>query len=96
MARDVIDQEGDIFEFYATSFVTAVDTQIFSYMHDLGFLYGCIRIGEVFVFLYIPADPTILQYSLCIPNQDVQAGDESRLYRTSVGQMLAFTLSAGR
>ncbi|RJE24582.1 hypothetical protein PHISCL_03060 [Aspergillus sclerotialis] len=40
VARDVIDQEGDTVEFYATRPVTAVGTQIFSYMHDLGVPYG--------------------------------------------------------
>ncbi|KAL2793211.1 hypothetical protein BJX66DRAFT_326258 [Aspergillus keveii] len=52
-------------------------------MHGLGRPLGCIRTGEVIVFLRIPTDPTVLQYHLCIPNQDVQAGDESRLHRTA-------------
>ncbi|KAL2846620.1 hypothetical protein BJY01DRAFT_234520 [Aspergillus pseudoustus] len=94
LERDVIDQEGDTIEFYTTRLVAAVFTQIFSYMHDLGRPKGCIRTGEAFVFLNIPEDPTIIQYYLCVPNQDVQAGDERRLHRTAVGQMLAFTLQA--
>ncbi|EYE94545.1 uncharacterized protein EURHEDRAFT_378011 [Aspergillus ruber CBS 135680] len=94
LARDVIDQEGDMFEFHTTRLVAAVVTQIFSYMHDLGIQNGCIRTGEAFVFLHIPEDPTIVQYYLCFPNQDVQAGDESCLHQTAVGQMLAFTLQA--
>lgn len=92
LARDVIDQEGDTFGFHTTRLVAAVVTHIFSYMHDLGIQNGCIRTGEAFVFLHIPEDPTIVQYYLCFPNQDAQAGDESRLHRTAVGQMLAFTL----
>ncbi|KAL4888051.1 hypothetical protein BDV59DRAFT_189431 [Aspergillus ambiguus] len=94
LARDVIDQEGDTFEFHATRLVAAVGTQIFSYMHDLGVRNGCIRTGEAFVFLHIPADPTILQYYLCVPNHDVQTDDGDRLHRSAVGQMLAFTLQA--
>ncbi|KAG0153448.1 hypothetical protein PDIDSM_2100 [Penicillium digitatum] len=39
-------------------------------------------------------DPTVVQYFLCIPNQDVQADDELRLHRTAIGQVLAFTLQA--
>lgn len=35
-ARDVINQEGDTFKFYATYLVAAVVTQIFSYMIDSG------------------------------------------------------------
>ncbi|KAI2937975.1 hypothetical protein CBS147321_7505 [Aspergillus niger] len=97
--RDVIDQEGNTFELYATRLVAAVVTQIFSYMIDSGVRYGYICTGEAFVFLRIPQDdPTIIQYFLCIPNQDaqadVQADDEMRLHRTAIGQVLAFTLQA--
>ena len=95
LARDVIDQEGDTFEFYATRLVAAVVTQIFSYMIDSGVRYGYICTGEAFVFLRIPKDdPTVVEYFLCIPNQDVQADDELRLHRTAIGQVLAFTLQA--
>jgi hypothetical protein len=95
LARDVINQEGDTFEFHATYLVAAVVTQIFSYMIDIGVQYGYICTGEAFVFLYIPEDdPTVVQYFLCIPNQDVQADDELRLHRTAIGQVLAFTLQA--
>jgi hypothetical protein len=95
LASDVIDQEGDTFEFYATRLVAAVVTQIFSYMIDSGVRYGYICTGEAFVFLCIPKDdPTVIQYFLCIPNQDVQADDELRLHRTAIGQVLAFTLQA--
>ena len=94
LARDVIDQERDTFEFHSTRLIAAVVTQIFSYMHDLGIQNGCIRTGEAFVFVHIPEDPTIVQYYLCIPNKDAQTGDESCLHQTAVGQMLAFTLQA--
>ncbi|KAJ6102876.1 hypothetical protein N7486_005303 [Penicillium sp. IBT 16267x] len=92
LARDVINQEGDTFEFYATRLVAAVVTQIFSYMIDSGVQYGYICTGEAFVFLTIPEDPTVVQYFLCVPNQDVKADDEWRLHRTAIGQVLAFTL----
>jgi hypothetical protein len=94
LERDVINQEGDTYEYYATTLAAVVSAQIFSYMHGLGRRHGCIRTGEAIVFLRIPTDPTVLQYHLCIPNQDVQPGDEGRLHRTAVGQMLAFTLQA--
>lgn len=84
LARDVINQKGDTFEFYTTHLVAAVVTQIFSYMIDSGVSYGYICTGEAFVFLYIPRDPTVVQYFLCVPNQDVQAEDEYRLHRTAV------------
>ncbi|KAJ9484629.1 hypothetical protein VN97_g8746 [Penicillium thymicola] len=91
LARDVIGQEGDTFEFYATCLVAAVVTQIFSYMIDSGVQYGYICTGEAFVFLHIPKDdPTVVQYFLCIPNQDVQADDEWRLHRTAIGQEVEY------
>ncbi|KAI2741923.1 hypothetical protein DTO012A8_9953 [Penicillium roqueforti] len=92
-AHDVINQEGDTFEFYTTCLVAAVVTQIFSYMIDSGVQYGYICTGEAFVFLHIPEDdPTVIQYFIYIPNQDVQADDELRLHRTTIGQVLTFTL----
>lgn len=94
LARDVIDQEGDTFEFYATRLVAAVVTQIFSYMIDSGVRYGYICTGEAFVFLRIPEDPTVVQYYLCVPNQDVATDEEGALHRTAIAQVLAFTLQA--
>ncbi|RAH74742.1 uncharacterized protein BO66DRAFT_433856 [Aspergillus aculeatinus CBS 121060] len=94
LARDVINQEGDTFEYHATRLVAAVVTQIFSYMIDSGVQDGYICTGEAFVFLHIPEDPTVVQYYLCVPNQDVQANDQCRLHRTAIGQVLAFTLGA--
>ena len=92
--QDVIDKEGDTFEFYATHLVAAVITQIFSYMIDSGVQYGYLCTGEAFVFLYIPEDPTLVYYYLCVPNQDVELDDEYRLHRTAIGQVLAFTINA--
>ena len=94
LERDVIGKEGDTFEFLATLLVSAVVTQIVSYMFDTGVRNGYICTGEAYVFLHIPEDPTVVLYHLCIPNKDVQADDEHRLHRTAVGQVLAFTLQA--
>lgn len=94
LERDVIGKEGDTFEFLATLLVSAVATQIVSYMFDIGVRNGYICTGEAYVFLHIPEDPTVVLYHLCIPNKDVQADDEHRLHRTAVGQVLAFTLQA--
>ncbi|OJZ88844.1 hypothetical protein ASPFODRAFT_205918 [Aspergillus luchuensis CBS 106.47] len=51
------------------------------------------------VFLHIPKDdPTVAQYLLCIPNEDVQADGQAdgelRLHWTAIGQVLAFTFQA--
>ena len=63
-------------------------------MIDSGVQHGYIYTGEAFVFLHIPEDPTLVQYYLCVPNQDVQANDQCRLHRTAISQVLAFTLGA--
>ena len=61
LARDVINQEGDIFKFYATRLVAAVVTQIFLYMIDSGVRYGYIYTREAFIFLRIlNDDPTVI------------------------------------
>ncbi|KAE8352275.1 metalloprotease m41 ftsh [Aspergillus coremiiformis] len=92
--RDVINKEGETFEFHSTHLVAAVITQIFSYMIDSGVQYGYITTGEAFVFLHIPKDPTTVYYYLSVPNRDVAADDDYRLHRTAIGQVLAFTLNA--
>ncbi|GCB24386.1 hypothetical protein AAWM_07271 [Aspergillus awamori] len=76
-----------------------LDRDVIDQEGDTGVRYGYICTGEAFVFLHIPKDdPTIIQYFLCIPNQDaqadVQADDEVRFHRTAIGQVLAFTLQA--
>ncbi|PYH98304.1 hypothetical protein BO71DRAFT_447345 [Aspergillus ellipticus CBS 707.79] len=81
--RDVIGREGDTFEFYSKH-----GTQIYSYMLDVGVRRGFLCTGEAYVFLDIPADdPSILQYHLCVPNQDVSIDGEGDLRRTAVGQI---------
>lgn len=61
LARDVINQEGVIFKFYATRLVTAIVSQIFLYMIDSGVRYGYIYIGEAFIFLRIlKNNPTVV------------------------------------
>ncbi|KAI0436096.1 hypothetical protein F4803DRAFT_543417 [Xylaria telfairii] len=95
--RDVINKHGDDgFAFASRWLVTAVVTQLFSYMVDKGIQYGYLCTGETFVFLHIPRDPTIVYYSVCVPNLDVVEDDEDRLHRTAVAQVFAFVLQALR
>ncbi|KAI1846941.1 hypothetical protein JX265_014015 [Neoarthrinium moseri] len=92
--HDVINKDGEGFEFASKSLVSAVITQLFSYMIGKGIKYGYVNTGEVFVFLHIPNDPTTVYYSLCVPNLDVVDGDDLRLHRTAVAQVFAFVLQA--
>jgi hypothetical protein len=94
--RDVIDKDGQGFAFASKSLAAAVVTQLFSYMIGKGIQYGYVCTGEAFVFLHIPDDPTIVYYSVCVPNLDVLDDDEIRLHRTAVAQVFAFTLQALR
>jgi hypothetical protein len=99
--RDVINKDGKSFDlpahvFASRSLTAAVITQLFSYMIGKGIRYGYVCTGEAFVFLYIPDDPTIVYYSVCVPNLDVLDDDETRLHRTAVAQVFAFTLQALR
>ncbi|CAK7228875.1 hypothetical protein SCUCBS95973_007029 [Sporothrix curviconia] len=99
--RDIINRErGDgesEFVFASKSLAAAVVTQLFSYMVGKGIRYGYICTGEVFVFLYIPDDPASVFYHVCVPNIDADDDDndaDSRLQRTAVAQVFAFTLQA--
>ncbi|KAK8118301.1 uncharacterized protein PG998_002927 [Apiospora kogelbergensis] len=92
--RDVIHQTGEGFEFAARSLAAAVVTQLFSYMIGKGVQYGYVCTGEVFVFLFIPQDPTTVYYYVSVPNLDVVDEDASRLHRTAVAQVFAFILQA--
>lgn len=53
LAHNVINQEGNTFEFHATHFVAAVVTGIFSDMIDCEVSYGYICTGEAFAFLQL-------------------------------------------
>ncbi|CAJ2505642.1 Uu.00g130360.m01.CDS01 [Anthostomella pinea] len=92
--RDTIHKHGDGFAFASRTLVAAVVTQLFSYMIGKGIQYGYVCTGEAFIFLSIPDDPTIVYYSVCVPDLDVVDGDETRLHRTAVAQVFAFILQA--
>ncbi|EEH21951.2 hypothetical protein PABG_04162 [Paracoccidioides brasiliensis Pb03] len=92
--RDVINKEGDNFAFTSKSLVAAVITQLFSYMIGKGIQYGYVCTGEVFIFLHIPDDPTVVYYSVSVPNIDFQEDDENRFHRSAVAQVFAFILHA--
>ncbi|RYP56570.1 hypothetical protein DL771_011749 [Monosporascus sp. 5C6A] len=92
--RDVIHKDGNGFAFASRTLAAAVVTQLFSYMIGKGIQYGYVCTGEAFVFLFIPDDPTIVYYSVCVPNLDVMDDDGTRLHRTAVAQVFAFILQA--
>ncbi|EEH33300.2 hypothetical protein PAAG_04350 [Paracoccidioides lutzii Pb01] len=92
--RDVINKEGDNFAFTSKSLVAAVITQLFSYMIGKGIQYGYVCTGEVFIFLHISDDPTVVYYSVSVPNIDFQEDDENRFHRSAVAQVFAFIIRA--
>lgn len=94
--RDVINRDGEGFAFASMSLATAVITQLFSYMIAKGIRYGYVCTGETFIFLYIPEDPSVVYYSVSVPNVDVIEDDDNRLHRTAVAQVFAFVLRALR
>lgn len=94
--HDVIDKDGKGFAFASRYLTAAVITQLFSYMVDKGLQYGYVCTGETFIFLYISDDPSVVYYSISVPNLDVLDDDENRLHRTAVAQVFAFVLQALR
>jgi hypothetical protein len=94
--RDIINRMGRDFLFASQSLVTAVITQLFSFMVEKGTQYGYVCTGEAFIFLQILDDPNTVYYSVCIPSQDVNTDDDTGLHRTTVAQVFAFILRALR
>ncbi len=94
--RDIIHKESEGFALASRSLAAVVVTQLFSYMVVKGIQFGYVCTGEAFVFLHIPDDPTIVYYSVCVPNLDVMDDDENRFHRTAVAQVFAFLLQALR
>ncbi|KAI1847284.1 hypothetical protein JX265_013991 [Neoarthrinium moseri] len=91
--HDVINNDGEGFEFTSKSLASAVITQPFSYMIGKGIQYGYVYTGEALAFLHIPNDPTTVYYSPCIPNLDVMDDGDLKLHRTAVAQVFAFGLN---
>lgn len=93
-AEEIINKEGDDFEFLSKSLFAAVVTQLFSSMVGKGVQRGYVFTGEAIIFLFIPDDPTTVRCHLSIPHLDFQEDDENRFHRTSVAQISAFVLTA--
>lgn len=92
---DVIGKEGDIFGFHATHLVTAVVTELVSYIfHQTGSTWICLFWGGLFVSLHFRRAHVVL-YHLSNPKKDVHADNRLRLHRAAIGQVLVFTLRWG-
>ncbi|KAK1621508.1 hypothetical protein BDP81DRAFT_512054 [Colletotrichum phormii] len=72
--RNIPAVDGEGFAFASRSLVAAV--------------YRYVCTGEAIVFLNIPDDPTIIYYSLRVPNLDFLDDDENELHGTAVAQAL--------
>ena len=93
-ADEVINKDGDDFDFHSKSLVAAVITQLFSYMIQKGIRWGYVFVGEAIIFLHISDDPSTVRYHLSIPRLDFQDDDENRFHRTSVAQIFVFFLQS--
>lgn len=93
-AEDIINKNGEGFEFLSRCLLAAVVTQCFSYMIARGIQFGYIFTGDVFVLLRIPDDPTVVSYYVCIPGTDVYEHSEDKLCWTAVAQIFIFVLLA--
>lgn len=82
--EDVINKEGESFEFNSKWLAAAVITQLFSDMIRKGVRWGYVFTGEAIIFLHIADDPSVAYYHLSIPGLDYQEDDENRLYLTAV------------
>lgn len=92
--QDVIGQEGEGLKYEGTYIVSAVITQLFSYMIKAKVRYGYVSTGEVIIFVHILENPEIVEYYLCVPSEEVDLNKPTTLHQTAVAQVLAFTLRA--
>ena len=92
--RDVINQDGQGFDFHSKALVAAVVTQLFSYMIGKGIQYGYVCTAKTIIFTHIPEDPSFVYVHVCVPHLDVMEDDDTRLHRTAVAQVFAFVLRA--
>lgn len=92
--QDVIGQEGEGLKYEGKYIVSAVITQLFSYMIKAKVRYGYVSTGEVIIFVHILDNPEIVEYYLCVPSEEVDLNKPTTLHQTAVAQVLAFTLRA--
>ncbi|CEJ91513.1 hypothetical protein VHEMI07216 [[Torrubiella] hemipterigena] len=92
--QDVIHQDLDSFSSTSRALAAAIVTQLFSYMVGKGIRYGYFCTGQIFGFLRIEDDPSVVQVALCVPALDVVNNDENRLHLTATAQVFAFLLQA--
>lgn len=92
--HDVIGQEGEGLKYEGKYIVSAVITQLFSYMIKAKVRYGYVSTGEVIIFVHILGNPEIVEYYLCVPSEEVDLNKPTTLHQTAVAQVLAFALRA--
>ena len=82
--RDILGTREETPLYLRKYLMTAVITQLFSYMIDKGVRYGYVCTGEALVFIHIQDDLTKVYYSVSIPKQDFEADEAHGLERTAV------------
>lgn len=92
--HDVIGQEGEVLKYEEKYIVSAVITQLFSYMIKAKVRYGYVSTGEVIIFVHILDNPEIIEYYLCVRSEEVDLNKPTTLHQRAVAQVLAFTLRA--
>lgn len=93
--QDVIGQEGEGLKYEEKHIVSAVITQLFSYVIKAKVQYGYVSTGKVIIFFHILDNPEIVEYYLCVPSKEVDLNEPTtNLHQTAIAQVLAFTLQA--
>ncbi len=90
--QDAISQKIEGIEAASKWIVSAVITQLFSYMIRDMVQYGYISTGEVMIFLNITDSHEIVQYHVSIPHEVVKIDDPATLHQTATAQVITFSL----
>ena len=92
-ARDLINKKGKSSEFFSQSLVSAVITQLFSYLVKTGVQYGYVSTGVMIIFLHISDDPEQVEYYVW-DWRDFDFDQTASLHNTAIAEVIAFSLQA--
>lgn len=91
--RDLTNHKGKDFKYQFKRQVLAVITHLFSSMIKTGVQYGYVRTGEALIFLYIPDDPSQVEYHVC-NSRDLNLNGPASLHKTAIAKIVAFSIQA--
>ena len=92
-AEDVIHKEDKAPEYHTQRLVSAVITQLFSYLIKTRVQYGYVSTGDMMIFLHISGEPNQIEYHVWNP-RDFDFDHPASLHKTAIAEVIACSLQA--